>query len=268
MAASPLVVKLDAFGDAVVDWALVGSNVTDAPVKGFPLAQFSTAAFIAAAYLAFVFVGGAVSALLPGKGVKIYGLAFAYNIAQVMLCSYMCIEAVVVAHRNGYSVVCNAFDAQRPPMANLLWLFYASKVLDFMDTLFIVIGKKWKQLSVLHVYHHATIFLVYWLNLHVNYDGDVYFTIVANGGIHTVMYAYYFVSMHTRDIWWKKYLTMAQLTQFVSMNAQALYILLTPHCSQSPPRVTKLYFGYIFSLFCLFMHFYVNSYTKDKPKRG
>ena len=34
------------------------------------------------------------------------------------------------------------------------------QVLDFMDTIFIILGKKWKQLSFLHVYHHITIFLV------------------------------------------------------------------------------------------------------------
>ena len=37
----------------------------------------------------------------------------------------------------GYSLVCNKFDAVAPPMANVLWLFYISKVLDFMDTFFI-----------------------------------------------------------------------------------------------------------------------------------
>jgi len=33
-------------------------------------------------------------------------------------------------------------------------------VFDFMDTIFIILGKKWNQLSFLHVYHHVTIFLV------------------------------------------------------------------------------------------------------------
>lgn len=32
--------------------------------------------------------------------VKLYGLQFFYNISQVALCSYMCIEAVVQAYRN------------------------------------------------------------------------------------------------------------------------------------------------------------------------
>lgn len=34
------------------------------------------------------------------------------------------------------------------------------QVLDFMDTIFIVMKKSWRQLSFLHVYHHCTIFLV------------------------------------------------------------------------------------------------------------
>ena len=36
------------------------------------------------------------------------------------------------------------------------------------------------------------------MNLNVGYDGDVYVTIVLNGFIHTVMYTYYFVSLHTK----------------------------------------------------------------------
>ncbi|KAJ8603266.1 hypothetical protein CTAYLR_006943 [Chrysophaeum taylorii] len=258
---------IDGYGQTVIDWALVGSKVTDEPVKDYPLASLSSAMFVVAAYLGFVLVGSIVGRLTPGAGVKFYGLSFTYNIVQVMLCSYMCIETAFVASRNNYSVVCNAFSPTSPPMAHVLWLFYISKVLDFADTVFIILGKKWKQLSFLHVYHHSTIFLMYWLNLHVNYDGDIYLTIILNGFIHTVMYTYYFVSMHTKDIWWKKYLTLAQLTQFLCMNAQAIYILVT-NCSQSPPRVTAIYFAYIVSLFGLFLQFYIASYTKNKPKRA
>mmetsp|Transcript_13644 Transcript_13644/g.43087 ORF Transcript_13644/g.43087 Transcript_13644/m.43087 type:complete len:262 (+) Transcript_13644:31-816(+) len=257
--------EIDEIGDKIIAWALAGSSVTDKPTEGFPLAKLSTAVAIVAAYLAFVVVGSLVWRAAPGNGIKLYGLSFAYNIVQVQLCSYMCLEAMIVASRNGYNVVCNKFDPSSPPMANLLWLFYISKVLDFADTFFIIVGKKWKQLSFLHVYHHSTIFLFYWLNLHVNYDGDVYLTVLLNGFIHTVMYTYYFVSMHTKDIWWKKYLTLAQLTQFLCMNAQAIYILVTG-CSEAPPRVTAMYFAYIVSLFALFLQFYVASYTK--PKRS
>ena len=45
-------------------------------------------------------------------------------------------------------------------MGNVMYMFFLSKILDFFDTFFIILGKKWKQLSFLHVYHHLTIFAV------------------------------------------------------------------------------------------------------------
>jgi elongation of very long chain fatty acids protein 4 len=214
------------------------------------------------------------------KPVNLEAAKFVYNPMQIILCSYMCVEAGVQAYRNGYNVVCNDFKYDNPPLANLLWLFYISKVFDFADTVFIVLGKKWKQLSFLHVYHHTSIFLMYWLNLRVGFDGDIYLTIILNGYIHTIMYTYYFVSQHMKDpktgkpipIWWKKYLTGAQLTQFTLMNLQAGYLLYTG-CSQFPKQVTTAYLIYIQTLFWLFMQFFVSSYMsgkkgKDGDKKG
>ncbi|KAK7235721.1 fatty acid elongation [Aureococcus anophagefferens] len=257
----------EAIGDQIIAWALVGSDVTDEPVKARSGARRATRSAARARNATRPWNASPAQLIMrayPGDGIKLYGVAFLYNIAQVMLCSYMCIEAVIVAKRSNFNLVCNSYDAKHPPMANVLWLFYASKVLDFVDTFFIVIGKKWKQLSFLHVYHHTTIFLFYWLNLHVNYDGDIYLTIVLNGAIHTIMY--YFVSMHTRDIWWKKYLTLAQLVQFTCMNAQAIYMFVTG-CSATPPRVTAIYFVYIISLFILFLQFFMSSYVPKKKKQ-
>lgn len=46
-----------------------------------------------------------------------------------MLCSYMSIEAFMIAYRNNYPVLCAPFDTKSPPAADLLWLFYISKVI-------------------------------------------------------------------------------------------------------------------------------------------
>jgi len=192
-----------------------------------------------------------------------YALKFLYNLVQVALCSYMAIEAVFLAYRNGYGVVCNAAHFDKPPMANLIWLFYLSKVLDFFDTFFIILGQKHAQLSFLHVYHHATIFLMYWANLNINYDGDVYLTVVLNGLIHAVMYTYYFVSMHTKEVWWKRYLTQMQMVQFTCMMIQAVMMRFV--CPENPAgTMTTVYFFYIGTLFALFMHFYLRSYSAKK----
>ena len=89
---------------------------------------------IVAAYLTFVGVGTFVMKRLPGDGFRFYGLSFVYNIVQVMLCSYMCIESLVIALRQGYTLTpCNTFGVVGAPVAKVLWLFYMSKVLDFMD---------------------------------------------------------------------------------------------------------------------------------------
>lgn len=225
----------------------------------------------------------------------LYPLKFAYNIVQVMLCSYMCIEAGIRAYDAGYTLLpCNTFNHLNPPIGFILYVFYLSKILDFMDTFFIIAEKRWKQLSFLHVYHHTSIFLVrpkpmipprdistppssvspfrqfYWLNVNVGYDGDVYLTIVLNGLIHTVMYTYYFVSLHTSKIWWKSGLTMSQMIQFVLMNAQAVYLIATD-CSQYPRNITVAYGYYIMTLLALFAHFFVMSYMvggKKGDKKG
>lgn len=159
--------------------------------QGWPFTDFPTAFNIALAYLLFVLFGSMImKAGVPA--IDPYPIKFIYNVSQIMLCAYMTIEAGLLAYRNNYTLMpCNVYDTKNPPVANLLWLFYVSKIWDFWDTIFIVLGKKWRQLSFLHVYHHTTIFLFYWLNSHVNYDSDIYLTIVLNGFIHTVMYTYY-----------------------------------------------------------------------------
>jgi len=265
---------MDSIGESIIAWS-DPDNRYRGYTEGWPLMNFSTAASIAIAYIAFVVVGSAV--MKSGvPAIDPYPLKFVYNVSQIMLCAYMTIEAGLLAYRNGYTCIpCNVFDTKNSPVANLLWLFYASKVWDFWDTIFIVLGKKWKQLSFLHVYHHTTIFLFYWLNTHVNYDGDIYLTILLNGLIHTCMYTYYFICMHTKvpetgkslPIWWKSSLTMMQMIQFVIMMSQATYLAVT-QCEHVSTRVVLVYLVYIFTLLILFAQFFVKSYMKPRKKKS
>lgn len=200
----------------------------------------------------------------------LYPLKFVYNLTQMFLCGYMSIESLMLKYRNNYTLFPvdkhNPFNAVAPPLANLLWLFYISKALDFVDTFTIVLQKRWNQLSFLHVYHHSSIFLFYWLLLRRGYDGDIFLTITLNGAIHAIMYTYYFVSMHTKDIWWKKYLTQMQMVQFCTMIAQGC-LMLRSGDSAFPPRMTQAYILYIFSMLVLFMQFYLSSYAGKKDKK-
>lgn len=262
---------IDEFSASILSWARPDHfPATGSPMKSWPMASGYEAFTLAFGYLVFVLV---FSIIMKSKTMPaiphLYGFKFAYNIIQVMLCSYMSIEAGVQAWKAGYTLLpCQKFDHTNPPIGFILYIFYMSKILDFMDTVFIIAEKRWTQLSFLHVYHHFSIFLFYWLNLNVGYDSDVYLTIVLNGLIHTLMYTYYFVSLHMNGtkIWWKPALTMGQMTQFVVMNLQAGYLIST-ECSYFPQNITKAYLYYIVTLLALFMHFFIldNFY---KPKKS
>lgn len=121
------------------------------PQNGWLLADFSTALYVALGYVALVAVGFIVKnsaapqkalAKKPaaeGKPARVsVGEKFAkepvlilqtvYNFVQVALCGYMMYESIRIAYNENVGPFCQAFDASKPTFANVLWLFYASKV--------------------------------------------------------------------------------------------------------------------------------------------
>ena len=48
-------------------------------------------------------------------------------------------------------------------VATVLWWYSLSKVVEFMDTVLMVLRKKQSQVTFLHVYHHASILNVWWI---------------------------------------------------------------------------------------------------------
>jgi len=265
-----------ALGLKITAWVAEGTDLPKYPVtSSWPLARLDHCLIIAYSYLVLVFLGSFVMSRKGMEPIKFPLMQKVYNFVQVSLCGYMCIEAARIAYTQGYTLwPCVPFNATNPPIANVLWLFYVSKVLDFVDTFFIITGKKWAQLSFLHVYHHWSIFQFYWLNLWVGYDGDIYLTIVLNAFIHTIMYSYYLCSAQKGNILGtfakavKPFITSMQLVQFFTMIAQAT-VLLSSGCTSFPPRNTKLYFGYICTMIVLFGQFFVKSYlSKPAAKKG
>eukprot|EP01147_Barroeca_monosierra_P011313 gene11313-3350_t len=226
-------------------------------------------------YLAFIFVGSFVMKAMYGsqlpprdekKGVLMTAALLLYNITQVVLCGYMCITAFQIAFvRNSYQAMCNPFNLKASDMASILHVFYLSKVLDFLDTVFMVFRRKWNQISFLHVYHHASILLIYWLNTSAGYDGDIYITVVLNSFIHFIMYTYYGLAALGVQvpIHLKRLVTHSQRVQFVIMMTQGTLSLVLS-CAY-PPRLIYLYLLYISTMLLLFTDFDRKAY-KSKAK--
>merc|ERR1719233_655376 len=193
-----------------------------------------------------------------------------YNAVQVGLCAYMVVQAAKGKADRGFGIVCNSHeleldDASRG-IASVLHVFYLTKVLDFLDTVFMVVRGKWKQVTFLHVYHHTSIFLIYWLILNAGYDGDIYGTVVLNGSIHFIMYFYYLLTTFNVTVpkAVKMMITNMQLIQFVCMMTQAA-VLLFMGCPY-PVNITKLCLLYIMSMFLLFLNFKRKAYAEKKKQ--
>jgi hypothetical protein len=91
-----------------------------------------------------------------------------YNVAQVALNIYMIWGLAVVPQ-----LPTNIFGINLAYNARIEWFVYVhylSKFLDFFDTLFIILrGKDKEQLSFLHVYHHASIGMIWGTLLYIGH---------------------------------------------------------------------------------------------------
>jgi elongation of very long chain fatty acids protein 4 len=194
-----------------------------------------------------------------------------HNFFLFALSLYMCLEAIRQAVIANYSVFGNDLGKGTPEqqkgMANIIWIFYMSKSYEFFDTFIMIINGKWKQVSFLHVYHHSTIFAIWWMIARFAPGGDCYFCVILNSFVHVVMYAYYFFT----SIGWnfirvvKPYITSLQMTQFMAMTVQSLYDYMYPPVY--PRNIVILLGGYMLTLLTLFGNFFIQSYLKPKKKK-
>lgn len=63
-------------------------------------------------------------------------------------------------------------------MARIIWIFYASKVAEFMDTFIMVMRKSDRQITFLHLYHHCTIYMIWWAVSRFGPGGDGYYRFI------------------------------------------------------------------------------------------
>jgi hypothetical protein len=81
-----------------------------------------------------------------------------------------------------------------------------------------VLKKKTRQISLLHLWHHTSIFCLFHIAVLHGAGGDAFYNAALNSLIHVVMYSYYGLSalgIHVSFV--KKWITRAQILQFVSM---------------------------------------------------
>lgn len=123
-----------------------------------------------------------------------------------------------------------------------------------------------QKVSFLHVYHHVSIAWAWWYAMTVFPGGDSYFGALLNSWIHVMMYSYYALSLLKIRCPWKRYLTQAQLLQFLSVLVYtgASYWKLKDSTTWAQQTAWIVQTGEMVSLFLLFLHFYQRAYASKK----
>jgi len=201
-----------------------------------------------------------------------------HNAIQIGVCSYMSIGLVGVLWRSGPlhfgSVqIPNVFGfGQEQTAAGEYYVFlhYLSKYLDFFDTIFIVLKKKDKQLSFLHLYHHATIGPIWGALLFVGWgSGTPMFGALLNSIVHVLMYSHYLAASFKIKNPFKAVLTGIQITQFYVCILHAVLAVGLPADVVNYPRSLSIWqVFYHISMIILFTQFFQKSYRAGGSSGG
>ncbi|XP_068152942.1 very long chain fatty acid elongase AAEL008004 [Drosophila tropicalis] len=193
-----------------------------------------------------------------------------YNAVQVLLSWVLFYEGYKGGWGGHYNFKCEPVTYATDPismrMARAVWLYYIAKITELLDTVFFVLRKKQRQISFLHLYHHTLMPVCAFIG--VKYFAGGHGTLLGfiNSFIHIIMYAYYLLSAMgpkvQKYLWWKKYITILQIVQFLIIFVHTLQIQFQPNCNFPKSIAALLTFNA--GLFTyMFSSFYVHNYKKE-----
>lgn len=200
-------------------------------------------------------------------------LVVVYNLFCAGLNLYIGLEIFITSRSIAYNWTCQPVDYSDNPssvrIARALWWYYISKMVELCDSVFIILRKRNHQLSFLHIYHHATMFPLWWIGAKYVAGGSSFLGALFNCCVHVIMYSYYALSAMgdsvKRFLWWKKYLTALQMLQFVAaliMGVNAIRI----GCD-FPMWMQYSCCAYMLSFLLLFSDFYYKAYLENKYQK-
>lgn len=157
-------------------------------------------------------------------------------------------------------------------MFRAFWHYTNNKIMDLLDTIFFVLTKKQSHVTFLHVHHHSIMVGVLWIigKYFPGFEGGI--VGLCNTIVHTVMYFYYFLAALGPNVrkylWWKNYLTLMQIVQFLIIISYGLACYLKGCSYKSDLNHYVIGFIIVEALFnlYLFTSFYIKSYSKQHNK--
>ncbi|KAG8780902.1 hypothetical protein FRC19_011048 [Serendipita sp. 401] len=179
-----------------------------------PLSTLPEVASVTALYLGTIF--GIRELLKNGQPKKLNTLFQLHNILLTagsgLLLALILEEMVPYWWKHGFFAAICGKGAWTENLEFYYLINYYFKYWELVDTVFLALKKK--PLTFLHVFHHAATAALCYTQL----DGKTsvqWVVISLNLGVHVLMYYYYYATAGGAKIWWKKYITTMQISQFV-----------------------------------------------------
>ena len=130
----------------------------------------------------------------------------------------------------------------------------------------------YRQVSFLHLYHHSTIFVIWFIVTLEGPGGDAYWSAMLNSGVHVVMYGYYLgTSLFNEGTAVRRvlnrikfFITYGQMTQFALNCVQSVYLLCLVEHARYPRHLIHVLLWYMLTLLALFGNFLIQNQFK-KP---
>lgn len=266
--------------DAITSWSGVGP----AEVQTWPVVSNG---YHALALVAFYYITVYILTAIMKNRKEPFTLTLysqIHNLCMVAISLYMGLEygrRVFVDNLTIYGNEVGSDDSYLPH-SRMQWIFLLSKVPEFNDTFIMILKKNFRQVSVLHLYHHGSIFLFCLLAMYKIPGGDCWLAAFINSWIHVIMYSYYFcapLAKTTRNplirlvVSMKKFITIGQLIQFLVVFSRDCYVLYRFYIAKDlewkfgygPIGMYWTELVYMMTMVGLFANFYVNSYSA-KPQ--
>mmetsp|Transcript_16358 Transcript_16358/g.21494 ORF Transcript_16358/g.21494 Transcript_16358/m.21494 type:complete len:309 (-) Transcript_16358:1357-2283(-) len=204
-------------------------------------------------YVLFVLIGCRVMRNFSSLETQMKALQPIYNLIQIVVCGYMVyglFPCVGVWNEKLPFAMNTAFSKD---IEYFVWIHYLTKFLDWTDTFFMVFKKKFNQISFLHVFHHATIGVIWGFLLNEGVgSGTAGFGAWMNSLTHVIMYTHYLVTSFGINNPFKRYITRWQLFQFATCFVHSVVILGGPYDTVLPKVYAMLQLMYQTFMLMLF----------------
>lgn len=193
-----------------------------------------------------------------------------YNMTQMLLNLYVFVQLIAEAKSLGFQYPWGntfSYSKEGHRLGYYIWFHYHCCQLELLDTLFVVIRKKFRKVTFLHVYLRMLNMWGWFFACRYACGGDAYFPAAVNAGTRAVVYAFYSLSLLTQrgmPFFRKARVTGVQMLQLVLCLLHALYCLYAFWGMNFPRFVLVLYVLVMLNGLVLYTDFHIQVEGKSK----